>query len=161
MPSKSTRRGRPSLGDQVRARTSFTLSPEAVSALGVLARKRGKSASRVVEELILGQPAASDRVWGRIRVPRAKLAKFFGKYGIERAWLFGSVLRPDFKPGSDIDILVNFKKNACEGYFQFMKIQQELEGLMGRPVDLLEERLLDNPIRREEILSTRHEIYAQ
>ena len=159
MPSKTIRRGRPPLGAKVRTRISVTLSPQAIEALRDLTRQKGASVSRTVEGLILSQ-SASQNALAKTGVTLKQLTAIFKKRGIERAWLFGSVLRPDFSAESDVDLLVNFKKDPRRGYFEFVEVKNELEDFFGRPVDLIEERLLENPFRRDEILAHRQEIYA-
>ena len=158
--SKASRRGRPSLGALARTRVSFTLSPDAIEALDELARQKGRNASRAIEDLIFSAGAGTSAALGRLQVSRKKLEGLLIRSGIEQAWLFGSVLRDDFGPESDIDLLVRFKKGACRTYFDFVEVKHELESFFGRPVDLVEDALLDNPIRRREILSHRQEIYA-
>ena len=76
--------------------------------------------------------------------------------------LFGSVLRKDFRPDSDIDVLVSFAPGINYSLLTLMTIIEELEALLGRKVDLLERRWIENshnPIRRKAILSTAQEIY--
>jgi len=74
--------------------------------------------------------------------------------------VFGSVLREDFRPDSDIDVLVTIDPKAQIGLFEIAQMQIELENLFKRPVDLLEKEGLRNPYRRHEILSTAEVIYA-
>ena len=74
--------------------------------------------------------------------------------------MFGSVLREDFRPDSDIDVLVTIDPKAQIGLFEIAQMQIELENLFKRPVDLLEKEGLRNPYRRHEILSTAEVIYA-
>ena len=74
--------------------------------------------------------------------------------------LFGSALREDFKPQSDIDILVTFAPTAHIGLFEIAQMQIELEGVFKRPVDLVEKASLRNPFCRREILQTAKVIYA-
>lgn len=71
----------------------------------------------------------------KIRVPRKKLAEFCRKNHIRKLAFFGSVLRDDFGPRSDIDILVEFEEGKTPG-FAFFSIQEELSKILGRKVDL-------------------------
>lgn len=73
--------------------------------------------------------------------------------------LFGSVLREDFAPGSDVDILVSFEPGSFWG-FEIFDMQDELEAIFQRRVDLVTKEGLRNPFRRSEILSTRQVVYA-
>jgi uncharacterized protein len=74
--------------------------------------------------------------------------------------LFGSVLRSDFRPDSDIDVLVTFSPEFSLSWDDRMGMQEEVEALLGRKVDLVSKKYLKNPYRRHEILSTHQVIYA-
>jgi uncharacterized protein len=71
----------------------------------------------------------------RIQIDRQRIAEFCRRHGIRRLSLFGSVLREDFGLGSDIDVLVEFEPNRIPG-LAFFTMQDELAGMLGRPVDL-------------------------
>lgn len=71
----------------------------------------------------------------RIPVPSEKIAELCKQYHIRRLALFGSVLREDFRPDSDIDILVEFEPGHTPG-FAFIDIQDKLSDLFGRTIDL-------------------------
>jgi uncharacterized protein len=64
-----------------------------------------------------------------------EIAEFCLRNRIRRLSLFGSVIRDDFGPDSDVDVLVDFEPNHHVGY-GFITLQDELSGLLGRPVDL-------------------------
>ena len=70
-----------------------------------------------------------------IEIPKDKIAGLAERYHIRKLSLFGSILRNDFRPDSDIDILVEFEPGHTPG-FGFIDIQDELSQLLGRPVDL-------------------------
>ena len=70
-----------------------------------------------------------------IEISQDELREFCRKHGIVRLSLFGSVLREDFSPQSDIDVLVQFEPNVRVG-LRFFEIERELSGLLGRRVDL-------------------------
>lgn len=74
--------------------------------------------------------------------------------------LFGSVLREDFGPDSDVDVLVTFVPNAPWSLFDWVDMVDELKAIFGRDVDLVEKEGLRNPFRRHAILTTREIIYA-
>lgn len=74
--------------------------------------------------------------------------------------LFGSVLRDDFTPQSDIDILVRFTDDCHYSLFDIFDIREKFEAFLNRPVDLVEIDSLVNPYRRENILSHSRKIYA-
>lgn len=77
----------------------------------------------------------SGRVERNIRVPRKKLAEFCKRNHITKLAFFGSVLRKDFRPDSDIDVLVEFEPGHVPG-FAFFGMQEELSEILGSKVDL-------------------------
>lgn len=72
---------------------------------------------------------------GNIELRREGLADFCKKHHIRRMAFFGSVLREDFRPDSDVDVLVEFEPGHVPG-LRFFSIQSELSELLGCPVDL-------------------------
>ena len=77
--------------------------------------------------------------------------------------LFGSVLRSDFGPESDVDVLVRFDPAARHGLSEWMEMERELVEILGRDVDLLSRQAVewsDNYIRRKAILGTAQVVYA-
>jgi len=72
----------------------------------------------------------------QIEIDEESLARFCRRSGIRRLSFFGSVLRDDFGSESDVDVLVEFAADAGVGLFEFVDVQQELTGLLGREVDL-------------------------
>ncbi|MGA2442175.1 MAG: nucleotidyltransferase domain-containing protein [Tepidisphaeraceae bacterium] len=58
------------------------------------------------------------------------------RYGVRRLWLYGSILRPDFRPDSDIDVLVETDRKRPTGLFKLGGLQSDLVSMMGRPVHL-------------------------
>jgi predicted nucleotidyltransferase len=99
----------------------------------------------------------------RIEIPREKIAEFCRKWKIREFSLFGSVLRDDFKPDSDIDVLVAFDENAHHSLFDLVDMQDELKEIFRREVDLVSKRGIEssrNYIRKNAILSSLEAIYA-
>lgn len=99
----------------------------------------------------------------RIEVPQEQLEEFCRRWKITELALFGSVLREDFRPDSDIDVLVTFAPDAEWGLFDLVRMGEELEEIFGHKVDLLSRRGVEmsrNYIRREAILSSALPIYA-
>jgi len=97
-----------------------------------------------------------------IEFPKNKLAVFCRKHHIQKLAFFGSVLRDDFRPDSDIDVLVEFEPGKTPG-FAFVSIADELQGIFGREVDLLTYKGVEsskNYIRRKSILESARVIYA-
>lgn len=96
----------------------------------------------------------------RLPVPLDAISAFCRKWRIEELALFGSVLRDDFSPESDVDILVTFLPEARVSLFDFVEMKEELEKVLQRKVDLVSKGGLRNPFRRHEILNTRQVVYA-
>jgi predicted nucleotidyltransferase len=96
----------------------------------------------------------------QIAVSKSKITTFCHRWKVVEFGLFGSALRKDFKTNSDVDVLVTFDSDATVSLFDLAQMQIELEGLFGRPVDILEKEGLRNPYRKREILKTTKVIYA-
>jgi len=99
----------------------------------------------------------------QIVVDKKKVATFCHKYRIRRLALFGSALRADFRPDSDVDVLVEFSTDAKYGLFALSRMEDELRQLFGREVDLVDQAAIEqsrNYIRRKEILGSLETIYA-
>jgi hypothetical protein len=98
----------------------------------------------------------SRMVEARVEFDRDALAELCRRHGIRRLAFFGSVLRDDFSPTSDVDVLVEFEPRRTPGY-RFIRIQDELSRLLGhRPVDLVTERSLHPRIRERVLGSALH-----
>ena len=98
-----------------------------------------------------------------VPIPMDRLAEFCRANGIARLDLFGSALRADFGPESDIDLLVEFEPDRTLGLFDFVRIEQEFSEIFGRKVDLIERLGVErsrNYIRRAAILESAETIYA-
>lgn len=95
-----------------------------------------------------------------IALPVEQIKSFCQKWKIQEFSLFGSVLRPDFNPQSDVDVLVVFAENAGWDLWDIMEMRDELKNIFGREVDLVEKRALRNPFRKQEILGSHEIIYA-
>ena len=80
-------------------------------------------------------------------------------HAVARLWLFGSVLRDDFRDDSDVDVLVEFLPSARVGLLALARVQRELSALFGRRVDLVPVLGL-KPAIRDAILGTRELLYA-
>jgi len=99
-----------------------------------------------------------------IELPIDQITEFCDRWQITELALFGSVLRDDFRSDSDVDILVTFAVNAPWNLLDLVTMQQQLERMTGRKIDLIEKRVIEqseNWIRRKEILSTATVIYSQ
>jgi predicted nucleotidyltransferase len=96
----------------------------------------------------------------KIKLPKKEINDFCLKWKISEMALFGSVLSDEFRPDSDIDIMVSFKDEAGWGLFDFVDMIDELKAIFGRKVDLVEKDSLRNPFRRQTILAGNEVIYA-
>ena len=99
----------------------------------------------------------------RLGLTEAQLEAFCAKWKVRELALFGSVLREDFRPDSDVDVMVVFAEDACWGLFEFSAMADELESLLSRHVDLLTRRGVEdsrNPLRKKAILESAQVIYA-
>jgi len=96
----------------------------------------------------------------RVPVPAEKIEAFCRKWKVVEMALFGSVLREDFRPDSDVDVLVTFAPNDGWSLWDLIDMRDELREILGRQIDLVEERSLVNPFRRRSILRTKRVIYA-
>jgi uncharacterized protein len=95
----------------------------------------------------------------KFRIPRKKIAEFCKRWSITEFSVFGSALRDDFRPDSDVDVLVSIDPKTHIGLFEIAQMQIELEKMFKRPVDLVEKEGLRNPDRRSEILRTAQVVY--
>jgi predicted nucleotidyltransferase len=94
-------------------------------------------------------------IYHGIKIPQQQIAAFCQRHHIRRLALFGSILRDDFNPHSDIDVLVEFAPEARVGLFRLMSIQSQLSEILGRKVDLntpgfLSDRFRDRVLREAE-----------
>jgi hypothetical protein len=88
------------------------------------------------------------------------LRAFCERWKIRQLAVFGSVLRGDFSPASDVDVLVSFEAEARITAFDLVDMRDELRQLFGHEVNLVEKGVLLNPFRRREILRTARVHYA-
>jgi uncharacterized protein len=98
-----------------------------------------------------------------IQLSHEKLANFCQRWRISELAFFGSVLRSDFQPESDVDVLVTFAPDANWSLFDFVDMQDELQAILERPVDLLSRRGVEadpNYLRRQAILNSAQVVYA-
>lgn len=95
----------------------------------------------------------------KLDVSKDEISDFCRRHHIRRLSFFGSVLRDDFSPDSDIDVLVVFAPEHTPG-FAFITMQDELAKLLGCPVDLVVEKSLNRRLR-DRILAEAEVQYAQ
>jgi len=99
----------------------------------------------------------------RIDIPMPEVVAFCDRWQITELALFGSVLRDDFQPDSDVDVLVQFKPDARHTLFEMVRMQEELRRILGRPVDLVSRRGIEasrNYLRKSAILTSAEVIYG-
>ena len=96
----------------------------------------------------------------KLNVSIEQIFRFCQHWQIIELSLFGSVLREDFRPDSDVDILVVFSPEYHLTFHAWLEMQQQIEKIFGRKVDLTQKKLLQNPYTRAEILKTHQVIYA-
>ncbi|MBL0157373.1 MAG: nucleotidyltransferase family protein [Bryobacterales bacterium] len=96
---------------------------------------------------------------GEVQVESDKLAEICRQYGVSELSLFGSAVRGEMRPDSDIDVLVEFKPSVRIGLFRFESLSEDLGVLVGRKVDLVTKRGL-KPWIRPQVLQEARVVYA-
>lgn len=97
------------------------------------------------------------------RLPLDAIAAFCQRWGVRELALFGSILRADFDDASDIDVLIEFNDSVHATLFDLARMGDELEAIVGRPVDILERQAVEvspNHIRRDRILHSAEVVYT-
>jgi len=148
------RAGRPLLGDKKRVRTTFTVHPERLRWLQRIAQKQGVSSSELLDELIgLGQAqwaGRGERTSLRVALPYNEISQLCQRHGIRKLSVFGSALREDFGPESDVDMLVEFDEGAAPGLFLLSELALLFSKMLGgRMVDLRTYSELSPPFREQ------------
>lgn len=93
-------------------------------------------------------------------IDRDSIRKFCETHGIRELALFGSVLRDDFGPESDVDVLVEFAPGHGPSLFHLLDLEQELSAILGRAVDLVSKRGLNRHLK-DRILAEREVLYGR
>ena len=96
----------------------------------------------------------------KIPIDRQRIEDFCRKWKISELAFFGSVLREDFRPDSDVDVLVTFTDDSHWSLLDIVDMIDELKGIFGRDVDLVEKDAIRNPFRRRVILAECEVFYA-
>jgi hypothetical protein len=99
----------------------------------------------------------------RIKIPGDKITGFCLKNHIRSLALFGSVLRDDFRPDSDVDVLIEFEPGQEPGLMELVGMQDGLSEILGRKVDLVERKAVErseNYIRRRHVLESLEPVYV-
>ena len=106
---------------------------------------------------------SNPKIYNRLGISSQQLTQFCQKWQVAELALFGSILRDDFREDSDIDLLVSYQPNAKRGLFEKMTMQEELETMLNRKVDLVSKQAIiqsHNWLRRKNILSSAEVIYV-
>ena len=99
----------------------------------------------------------------QIEIPQEKITDFCRRWRIAELALFGSALRDDFGPGSDVDLLVRFDPEARHSLFDMVRMRDELKNILDREIDLVSRRGVEtsrNALRKKAILESAEVIYA-
>jgi predicted nucleotidyltransferase len=96
----------------------------------------------------------------RVPIDYDDIAEFCRRWKVTELSLFGSVLRDDVRPDSDVDVLVTFCSEAPWSLLDLVTMQDHLRRIFGREVHLVEKASLRNPFRRQAILNHREVIFA-
>jgi hypothetical protein len=103
-------------------------------------------------------------VSAKVNLPMGPIAELCRRYGVEELSVFGSVLRDDFRPVSDVDFLVVFRNNDAGPWMsKFTELEEELAAVLGHKVDLVDKLGIQqsrNWIRRDAILNSAKVIYG-
>jgi predicted nucleotidyltransferase len=103
------------------------------------------------------------QIYDRLGITPADVEAFCQRWDIAELSLFGSVLRNDFRPDSDIDILISYFPEKTKGLLDRVRIKHELEVLFNRNVDVMTRKAIEhsrNKFRRQEILGSAEVIYV-
>jgi len=96
-----------------------------------------------------------------LRNSKRKIDTLCAKHGVQKLYVFGSVLTPRFNEDSDVDFLVDFKKEKIADYFtNFFDFKEALEKAVGRRIDLVEQSAIRNPIFKHRVDNTKQVIYG-
>ena len=98
-----------------------------------------------------------------IDIPLDAISAFCKRWQVTELALFGSVLRDDFGPNSDVDVLIRFESEHTPGLFGIVRMERELSELFGRQVDVVTRGAVENSrnyIRRKAILNSARVVYA-
>ncbi len=99
----------------------------------------------------------------QIAIPHDALRAFCQRWRVSELALFGSAVQGDFRPDSDIDMLIRFAPDARWTLLDFVQMRDELSEIFGRRVDLVTRRAVEaskNPLRRKAILESAQVIYV-
>jgi len=136
-------------------------SPLALEKIEALMRDMGEEGEALIEKYLQKQ-IKRDRAMGNVRidVPKDRIKAFCQRWKVKELSIFGSALRDDFGPDSDVDVLVELAPDHAIGLYEWVDMIDELKEIFGRDVDLVAKGGLKNPFRRKEILRTAEVVHA-
>ena len=120
------------------------------------------SCQTIVTRQIPERTMNTEILYSRLKITPTQLTEFCQNVQITELALFGSILRDDFRPDSDIDILVTFTPDCKISLLDFVRLEYDLEDWLHRKVDLVEKEAVENDfnwIRRREILNHYQVLY--
>lgn len=126
--------------------------------------KKGAEAMSNVEDHRIRSEVSVLRKIPKIDVPKEEIDKFCSRWNIAELSVFGSVLRDDFGPDSDIDLVIDFEPKAKRSLLILVRMERELGEILGRRVDIIVRASIENSrnhLRRREILGTMEKIYGK
>ena len=106
-----------------------------------------------------GRDVGGNMIRENVEFPMEAIRALCTRYHVRELAVFGSALREDFRPESDIDLLVEFEQDAQVSYLDLFKMQRELVAILQRPVDLVPKHGL-KPLIRESVLASAQVLYA-
>lgn len=98
-----------------------------------------------------------------LQIDPVRIGEFCKRWKVAEFAIFGSALRADFRPDSDVDVLVTFKPDSKRSLFDLVQMEEELKGMIGREVDLVTRPGIEasrNYLRRKAILDSAKVLYA-
>jgi predicted nucleotidyltransferase len=120
----------------------------------------GEDGETACRRIRIGDRKILDMKKKKISIQNSKIAEFCHYHHIRKLSLFGSVLRDDFRPNSDIDVLVEFEPDHIPSFFRLFDMEDELSAMFGRKVDLRTPEDLSKYFR-DEVIATAEVHYAQ
>ena len=112
---------------------------------------------------LMSTVTVNSKIYDRLGISPQTLTQFCQRWRVAELALFGSILRDDFHSESDVDVLVTYQPDAKRGLFEKMTMQEELEILFNRSVDLVSKQAIvksRNWLRRKNILDSMEVIYV-
>lgn len=136
---------------------------EIVSTLSMACNDEDESIREYAERVLRRVQKRDTDQMNKIELPVAKIVEFCDRWHITEFALFGSILRDDFRPDSDVDVLVTFAPDTQRGLSETLQMKDELQSIFGRKVDFIVKAAIErseNWLRRKNILESAQIVYA-